>query len=310
MKNKTLLNLILLIFGMIGLSTAQSEDPIWQERVAPLVQGCSTSYDKAKAIFDWVAHHIAYDVTMKINTAEEGWTKKKGICQAYTEIYVSLAKACGLNAEIINGESKGAASPDGDGKHAWVKIETEKGWILADPTWGAGSVDQNRFTFSYKSYWFDVDPWWMFFTHYPEKPGNQLLPQPLARVMYDKLPEMAPSMSWWGWNSEKTLQYYWSNQNQKPPFMFTLKDEWIQNLQVDEVPFFGELKANYKYLFKMKSLNDNYVFGIGGTANKNFFGEFSSGMDIVPTSSGTLIISIVDKQTNQVHDLLEYKVTK
>lgn len=310
MKNDILLIILLLLLGVLPQTHAQSDDAVWKERVTPIVKGCSTLYDRAKAIFDWEAKNIAYDVTMKINTAEEGWTKRKGICQAYTEIYVALARACGLHAEIINGDSKGAASPNGDGKHAWVKVETEKGWILADPTWGAGTVEQNRFTFSYKSYWFDVNPWWMFFTHYPEKSANQLLPQPLARTMYDKLPEMAPSMSWWGWDAEKTLEYYWSNPTQKPPFMFTLKEEWLHDLQVDEVPFSGELKAGYRYPFKMKSLSENYVFGIGGTANKNFFGELSSGMDIIPTSSGTLVISICDKRTNKVHDLLEYKVTK
>lgn len=283
---------------------------VWCQRAAQITSGCATQYDKARAIFDWEAHNIAYDVSFSIRDAETAWQQKKGVCQAYSDIFVLLAECCGLTAKRVTGVARNSSSSSSTLSHSWVRVQTEKGWILLDPTWGAGNVNGNKFEKVYKPYWFDVDPWWFFFSHYPDNPEDQQMPKPLARVMYDKLPYLTPTMSWWGWNSETTLQYYWSRQTEKPPVAFTLTDEWMNSLQVSEVPFFGELQVGYKYVFKIKSLNDNYMVVLSGSANKDIFGDFSAGAQIVPTSSGTLVIGIYDQTTNMVHDLLEYRVVK
>lgn len=295
-----------LIFGH-----AQTEqDALWTKRATEITKGCTTEYDKAKAIFDWQAENIAYDVSLKIHDAEEGWQKKKGVCQAYSSMFVQLATHCGLEAVEIGGLSKNAPDVSNEESHSWVKVKTEKGWILADPTWGAGSVTNGVFKKNYKPYWFDVNPYWMFFTHYPTQPAEQLLPQAFARVMYDKLPYLTPEMSWWGWDAEETLMFYWGNQDQKPPVVFTLNTEWMTHLKASQAPMFGTLKIGYKYDFKIESLNEQYILGLTGTAKRDIFGEFSKGIQIAPTSEGTIVISLLDTKTNIVHDLLEYKVIR
>lgn len=300
--------LFFILTAPLSLCRAQSDaDQQWSFRAQEITRNATSQYDKAKAIFDWIAHNIAYDVTFTIRDAEQAWKLRKGVCAGYSKMFVQLATHCGLEAEVISGQSRTILYPNGDGEHAWVKVKTEKGWILVDPTWGAGNVTNGRFEFVYKPYWFDVDPWWMFFTHYPETLNDQMLPMPLAREVYNKLPELTPNMAWWGWDGEQTLKYYYS-QNTTPPKTFSLHDEWMQSLQVDAVPYYGELKANYKYLFKMHSNDGQFTFGITGTAQKDIFGDLSTGAEIIPKSKGTLTISIYEKNTNRIYDVLMYQV--
>ena len=41
--------------------------------------------------------------------------------------------------------------------------------LLIDPTWGAGIVSDGKFVRSTdNSMWFDVSPYWMAFSHYPD----------------------------------------------------------------------------------------------------------------------------------------------
>lgn len=288
-------------------SSAQSDD-VWTQRANEIVKGANTQYEKAKAIFDWQARNISYDVSFTIRDAEQAWKQRKGVCAGYSKMFVQLATHCGLEAKEISGKSRNIHYPKGDGDHAWVKVNTEKGWILLDPTWGAGNVTNGKFEFKYKPYWFDVDPWWMLFSHYPDNREDQLLPQPLPKSVYDQMPDLTPDLAWWGWNGEKTFKYYWAMPGQEAPKAYLFPDEWRSVLQVDEVPFYGELKVNYQYSFKMHSSGENYTFGITGTAGKDIFGDFTSGAFIVPKSAGTLVISIYEKSTNRIYDVLVYKV--
>lgn len=125
--------------------------------------------DKAKAIYQWLCNNIAYDTTYQIHDADRCWKTKRGVCQAYCELFVHLAKQVGITADIISGKSK---SPDGkisDKDHAWIFVYTH-GYdgIFIDPTWGAGYVQKGIFTASPNDTWFKVDPDWLIFTHYAD----------------------------------------------------------------------------------------------------------------------------------------------
>lgn len=130
-----------------------------------------TSYDKAKAIFRWLCDNIAYDVTLSIHDADTCWEKMRGVCQAYCELFCQLGKAVGLTVDIVSGKAKRRDGSIAAEPHAWVFVYTE-GYegILIDPTWGAGSVSEHgEFVRSSDGdMWFDVQPAWMVYTHYPD----------------------------------------------------------------------------------------------------------------------------------------------
>ena len=149
--------------------------------------GSDNNYKKIRAIYNWICTNIEYDTSFSIYTADDCYKAKKGVCQAYCELFYQLAKAVGINTEIVRGLSK-----DYQGKvntHAWIKAYTEdNACILLDPTWGAGTVDNGRFTRSNNIWmWFDVLPEWMIFSHFPEEDTNQFLNNPLSMEEFVKL---------------------------------------------------------------------------------------------------------------------------
>ena len=82
-----------------------------------------------------------------------------------------MAEVAGLTADIISGKTKTSDGAVSEDKHAWIFVYTSAyDGLLIDPTWGAGSVCEGKFVKSEdNSMWFDVSPYWMVFTHYPDQ---------------------------------------------------------------------------------------------------------------------------------------------
>lgn len=166
----------------------------YAEYVRDIVDLATSVEDKAKAIYHWLCNNIAYDTTYQIHDADRCWETRRGVCQAYCELFVHLAKQVGITAEIISGKSK---SPDGkisDKDHAWIFVYTH-GYdgIFIDPTWGAGYVQNGIFTASPNDTWFDVDPDWLIFTHYADGADwNSHASASVSYEQFEKLPFMEP----------------------------------------------------------------------------------------------------------------------
>ncbi|MBN1950829.1 MAG: hypothetical protein JW801_06470 [Bacteroidales bacterium] len=105
--------------------------------------------EQAHALYTWVTNNIAYDVKqlhkgLKDYTPEQTLSRKKAVCQGYSELYHALCDALGIESYIIIGYSKGFGYIKGEdftrSNHAWNAVYTDSSWILIDPTWGAGSL--------------------------------------------------------------------------------------------------------------------------------------------------------------------------
>ena len=235
---------------------------LWKERVTPIVEGCVTDYEKAKAIFEWECANIAYDLDFRISNAYDCWEQKKGVCQAYSELYVKLAWGCALEARLVSGKAKNAFSPDGEGGHAWVRANTEKGWILMDPTWSAGGVSMDLSTFVFNDHdmtWFETDPSVMIFTHFPSTPEDQLLPRPLTESMYKRLPVLRPDVTFVGFDGTQVLDYFLRDPD--APFPRIANNCWQlrDRVKLIEVPMDSDLKVGEIYTFKIQCLDSNLV---------------------------------------------------
>jgi hypothetical protein len=118
--------------------------------------------DKARAIFAWCHHNIAYDVDAffggcipRGQTVEQSIFSGKGVCEGYAKIYHAIAIRAGLGCYVVGGHGKGfgfrplAAGerpppPDPTG-HAWNAVQIDHGqWKLIDACWGAGNVCDKR----------------------------------------------------------------------------------------------------------------------------------------------------------------------
>ena len=256
-----------------------------------------SQYEKAKAIYQWECDNIEYDTKYKIYDGETCRKKKKGVCQAYCELFIMMAQECELEAEMITGSVKTSSHPNGDENHAWIKALTEKGWILIDPTWGAGTVNGHTFTPSnHDMSWFDVNPQWMIFSHLPDDPENQLLNQPITETSFKSLPDIHPFMQDYSFNAPVLLNYYLENPQNCFPTVHKIVS--LGDFQIVDIPLNNILYVDSTYTFSIRNFGeeaspqiylDNNEKGIipedEWTIEENLYT-----IEICPQSKGKLIL--------------------
>lgn len=142
----------------------ESDSPRIFEQAKELTQGLTTERDKAKAIYEFVAKHVAYDVEKyhqdifhPDDSALQTLEKGSGVCQDYTFLAIALLRSIDIEARYVQGHA--------GGRHAWVEAKVDGEWIEMDPTWGAGYVMDDVFHFHYREDYFDPDPDFLAETH-------------------------------------------------------------------------------------------------------------------------------------------------
>lgn len=148
-----------------------------------LAAGKTSERDKALAFYDWVAKNIRYDIVAyqagnyPDPSPEVTFSTRSGVCEGYARLFVALCHAVGMEAEMVPGYSKGFA-PDEDKSqpdHAWNAVKIDGKWVLLDPTWGSGHIDQGKdFVAEFSRDWFETPPDQFVATHLPEDPRWQL----------------------------------------------------------------------------------------------------------------------------------------
>ena len=124
-------------------ATAQvpADDPEMQAIAKKLVQGKTSTLEKAQAVYDWVIENTFRDPDVKgcglgnplrtLNQCQGG-----GKCADLSSVFVTLARAAGIPARDVYGLR--LASPKaGDvtsGFHCWAEFYLPgTGWVMADP---------------------------------------------------------------------------------------------------------------------------------------------------------------------------------
>lgn len=166
-----------------------------KEETANIVGDALTVEEKARAIYNWICDNIAYDTTKQIHDAETCYRTKRGVCQAYSELFCYMAEAVGLTTDIIVGKTKSPKGKISTEKHSWVFVYTKAyDGILIDPTWGAGAIDGVTFVkHSDNSMWFDVSPYWMIFSHFPDQQYWTKLDLKVSEDQFKKIPYVNPT---------------------------------------------------------------------------------------------------------------------
>jgi hypothetical protein len=161
----------------------------WSEVAASLTEGCRTDYEKLRSISRWMSRSITYDTSYSIHGADDCYRYRKGVCQAYCELFYRIASAAGIRVEIVSGITRDIWGNVQGGGHSWLFAYTRPDWgILIDPTWDAGSVSGGTFSFrEHPGSWFAVDAEWMILRHFPEDESYQLLETPMNRSEFASL---------------------------------------------------------------------------------------------------------------------------
>lgn len=255
-KNLSVILVFLLPAFLFPLSSVGQDEAEWKRRADSITAGCKTSYEKAKAIYLWEVRNIEYDHNYKIYSAKNCWRMRKGVCQAYSDLFVALAKGCGVQAHSISGKCQTAEFPNGDGPHVWVAAKTEKGTILIDPTWGAD--DSPHATMTQLMVWFDVKPECMIFAHFPNNPKDQMLATPLTEEQYRSLPNLNPILVQRGWNAAAVLSYFLNHPGERAPQVYN-NGAGFEGVQIVQAPYGRTLYVGKTYTFKIRCTKPGYT---------------------------------------------------
>jgi transglutaminase-like putative cysteine protease len=120
--------------------------------------------DKARVIFTWLHHNVAYDVVALCNNAVKSSTPQStiasglAVCEGYAGLFAALGVKAGLEVIVLHGASKGGSHrqirpgesiPPFKSTHAWNVCRIDGGeWKLIDSCWGAGNTDTSSQTYT------------------------------------------------------------------------------------------------------------------------------------------------------------------
>ncbi|UXH46119.1 transglutaminase-like domain-containing protein [Rossellomorea vietnamensis] len=138
----------------------QSDSPEIKKQTETVTSGKSSDRDKAKAIYDYVAKNVSYDVK-KYENDDFNWDdsalktleSKTGVCQDYAYLAIAMLRASDIEARFVEGRAGGIFP----GRHAWVEANLDGEWVTLDPTWGSGYLKDGKFVPAFNEDYFDPD---------------------------------------------------------------------------------------------------------------------------------------------------------
>lgn len=167
---------------------------------AYLTEGLPSEEMRVRAIFRWMTAHIRYDVE-GFRSADYGdltpdavLGRRRAVCEGYSGLFESLVKAAGIEVAVVSGYAKGvgyvAGTPvDATLHHAWNAVRVHGEWKLLDCTWGAGALNERgEYVSGFDPFYFFTPPEQFIYSHFPNDPRWQLLPEPLTGQAFEALP--------------------------------------------------------------------------------------------------------------------------
>jgi Transglutaminase-like superfamily len=144
--------------------------------------------EKTRAIFIWIANSIDYDVVnmFALNFYEDPAEKvakplrtRKGICENYASLFTAICNQAGIRSLVVEGYTKQRGFV-GFIPHAWSAALVDGSWLLFDPTWGSGYVENNKFVRKISEGYFKATPESFISTHMPFDPLWEFLYHPVT----------------------------------------------------------------------------------------------------------------------------------
>ena len=158
--------------------------------LSPLVQNLTEDVNddalKVKIIHDWICDNIAFDTQMyfsgknKQQDLASVMKKKVALGEGYATLFREMCAAAGIEAVNVKGWSKGLGysgklekKPD----YTWNAVNINGAWKLVDVAWDAGIVEIHTWIKHYSTEWLFLEPENFIYSHLPEDPSYQYLPE-------------------------------------------------------------------------------------------------------------------------------------
>ncbi|MGG9961123.1 transglutaminase domain-containing protein [Ferruginibacter sp. SUN106] len=168
-----------------------------------LTKNYSDKTDKVRAIYDWIAYNIAYDLknagsgSGDKNTSTEVLLRRKATGAGYATLFQDMCSSAGIRCLTADGFVKFGADQINDTKteinHSWAVVQlgqSPEAWYYADPCWGAGYTDAEfkTFTKAFNPDYFFADLTIFNWQHYPDNMAWQLGPGPKNKKDFFGMP--------------------------------------------------------------------------------------------------------------------------
>ena len=159
--------------------------------------------DKVRAIYDWIAYNISYDIKTaknggsEKNTSTEVLLYRKATGAGYANLFQDMCSSAGIRCLTADGFVKFGIDQINDTKteinHSWAVVQlgqSPEAWYYADPCWGSGYTDPEfkNFTKAFNADYFFADLTIFNLQHYPDNIAWQLGPGPKNKKDFFNLP--------------------------------------------------------------------------------------------------------------------------
>jgi transglutaminase-like putative cysteine protease len=123
---------------LVATANCQVNDPSIQALASQLTKGLASTWDKAKAIFNWVRDNIDYNFYYNTRYGAVGTLKyRTANCCDHAHLVVALARAAGLPARYVHGICTFSSGTYG---HVWAELYVDGKWYSADATSSRNSL--------------------------------------------------------------------------------------------------------------------------------------------------------------------------
>ena len=159
--------------------------------------------DRARAIYDWIATNITYDIkaarsnsTTK-NTPTEVLLYRKATGFGFAGLFQDMCSSADIRCLTVNGFVKHNTEQIGEKSaeinHSWAVVQlglSPETWYYVDPAWGSGYADAEMrvFTRSFTDVYFFTDKANFNLQHYPDNEAWKLGSAPKNKKDFFELP--------------------------------------------------------------------------------------------------------------------------
>lgn len=204
-------------YGAIDWRVQNIEGPTPDSLAKMLTAPYSTQTQKVRAIFSWIAQHIAYNTfifnsgrkasyTKYISTPDDTsllWKpademtaikvlrKRTAVCDGYAKLFKTLCDYAGVKSQVITGYAKCYMEQEQKFRtnHTWNAVLIDSTWHLLDVTWASGYISYtNQFVQRLDESYFLSRPEDFIHDHYPEDLKWTLLKDPPTLREYNRTP--------------------------------------------------------------------------------------------------------------------------
>ena len=115
-----------------------ADNPTIIRQAHSITNGLTNQQDKVQALLHFTNDHIRYDRNSEYRNqgALSALTNKVGVCEDYATLFVSLARASGIESRMVYGYYYSERRQLWE-RHAWAEFRIEDGsWTPVDPTMG------------------------------------------------------------------------------------------------------------------------------------------------------------------------------